>query len=532
VVAIDPTPPVLVPPPRAAAVECAATSFSPCAEGQPCPVVRALRLCGTIEALLPVGGDEAELVVALGSDRLLVHAGPDGTSARSLGPSAYGGIGLLPWRGGRWRVLQDGGVVRGVGTLETIGGVSPSARLLRAGADGDDAAWAFFLDGANVVHAAWRGEDWTVEPVRSDCWTPVAQYRVRGEPFAACADGSATNALPGIETSLPSTAVAPLVLDTAQATVVAWSEPITASPEDTTYWSQLGQYGGQLPALYVARAGAEATDRKATVMAPAVGSGCTAAGWQQADAYQRCAVRGEWPADFRLAATGDGTPWVVWTLQESRLEQGTLVGGNSLEVARLVVGDGTPTIERFARLALGAEAGLVRLVAGSGTRLHVALQDRYLVLDTALPAAPPPSPPRTTAVPGPAEQPCPREGQVRCGERCVDLQRDEANCGACDLVCDPGWSCAEGGCVGPECHANEDCPDPLRCDLSASFPCEPSAGCTCTTDAECGVDAVCVESLCELKECRRSSDCSGPGASCRRGAPGQRPRCMPRGNCS
>ena len=405
VVAIDPTPPVLVPPPGAAGAECAATAFAACAEGEPCPVVRALQLCGTIEALLPTGPDDAELVVSTGSERLLVHAGVDGTTARSLGPGAGGGVALLPWRGGRWRVVLDGGVVRGLGTLETIAGLSPSARVLRAGADGDDAAWAFFLDGANVTHVVRRGGDWVVEPVRADCWTPLTQYRLRGAPHAACDDGTGTRVLPGLDTTLPSTALAPLVLDTPTATLVAWLEPITASPEDTAFWSQLGQYVGALPALFVARAGAEATDRKATVMAPAIASGCTAAGWQQPDAYQRCTVRGEQPSDFRLAATGDGTPWVVWTVLEHRLEQGGLAGGHALEAARLVVGEGTPTVERFVRLPLGDGSAQVRHLAASGTRLHVVLQDRYLVLDTALPAAPPPARPVATAAEEPAATP-------------------------------------------------------------------------------------------------------------------------------
>ena len=533
VVAIDPTPPVLVPPPGAAGAECAATAFAACAEGEPCPVVRAVQLCGTIEALLPTGPDDAKLVVVSGNERLLVHAGADGISARSLGPGVAGGVGLLPWRGGRWRVVLDGGVVRGHGTLETIAGVSPSARLLRAGADGADAAWAFFLDGANVTHVVRRHEDWVVEPLRADCWTPLTQYRLGGAPFAACDDGSGTRVLPGLDTTLPSAALAPLVLDTARGPIVAWSEPLTASPEDAVFWSQLGPYGGGLPALFVARAGLEAADRKATVMAPAIASGCTAAGWQLPDAYQRCTVHGEQPSDFRLAATGDGTPWVVWTVLEHRYEQGALAGGQALEAARLVVGEGTPAVERFVRLPLDEGSARIRHLAASGTRLHVVLQDRYLVLDTALPAAPPPARPVATATEAasPGERPCPREEQRRCEGRCVDVTRDEANCGYCGLSCDPGWSCVVGECLGPACTTREDCPEGLRCDISASFPCEAADGCACTIDEECGLDAVCVDSHCRFKECRRSSDCTGPGASCRRGAPGQHPVCMPRGRC-
>jgi cysteine-rich repeat protein len=46
--------------------------------------------------------------------------------------------------------------------------------------------------------------------------------------------------------------------------------------------------------------------------------------------------------------------------------------------------------------------------------------------------------------------PC-QMGQTCCGQKsCVDLSKDEANCGACGKACPRGWSCAKGICRGPK----------------------------------------------------------------------------------
>jgi Stigma-specific protein, Stig1 len=42
------------------------------------------------------------------------------------------------------------------------------------------------------------------------------------------------------------------------------------------------------------------------------------------------------------------------------------------------------------------------------------------------------------------------EGQTRCGERCVNLQRNERHCGECFNRCEEGQECVEGVCSGGE----------------------------------------------------------------------------------
>lgn len=43
---------------------------------------------------------------------------------------------------------------------------------------------------------------------------------------------------------------------------------------------------------------------------------------------------------------------------------------------------------------------------------------------------------------------CPTS-RMLCGEACVDLQVDEANCGSCGAACAPGQSCTKGKCICP-----------------------------------------------------------------------------------
>ena len=42
-----------------------------------------------------------------------------------------------------------------------------------------------------------------------------------------------------------------------------------------------------------------------------------------------------------------------------------------------------------------------------------------------------------------------KKGKKKCGKRCVDLQTDSANCGACGNVCPGGQICSGGTCAYP-----------------------------------------------------------------------------------
>lgn len=44
-----------------------------------------------------------------------------------------------------------------------------------------------------------------------------------------------------------------------------------------------------------------------------------------------------------------------------------------------------------------------------------------------------------------------RRGLKRCGRKCVNVQTDTANCGACGKKCDSGETCAQGTCVNSAC---------------------------------------------------------------------------------
>ena len=85
---------------------------------------------------------------------------------------------------------------------------------------------------------------------------------------------------------------------------------------------------------------------------------------------------------------------------------------------------------------------------------------------------------------------CP-EGKKRCGDRCVNLNRNENHCGECFNRCAPGEECDHGVCGGG-CTANGgDCSDPSEC--CGGF-CDESGRCCsgeCTTDTDCCGDNIC-----------------------------------------
>jgi hypothetical protein len=64
---------------------------------------------------------------------------------------------------------------------------------------------------------------------------------------------------------------------------------------------------------------------------------------------------------------------------------------------------------------------------------------------------------------GQHEEPCPDLGETRCGDRCVNTQFDDANCGTCGNNCRTGGptdrsTCFQGGCVGV-CEGGFKCGD-------------------------------------------------------------------------
>ena len=73
-------------------------------------------------------------------------------------------------------------------------------------------------------------------------------------------------------------------------------------------------------------------------------------------------------------------------------------------------------------------------------------------------------------------------GQVICNGKCVNLQTDRANCGACGAQCDKCSGCSNGGCVS-KCQASQFC---VNDTLSRGGTCCPSA-----TSEGCGGSKCC-----------------------------------------
>src|SRR5215217_2864222 len=108
------------------------------------------------------------------------------------------------------------------------------------------------------------------------------------------------------------------------------------------------------------------------------------------------------------------------------------------------------------------------------------------------------------------------EGQTRCGDRCVNLQRNERHCGSCFHRCAEGEECVSGVCqgggcprgttpcgtqccqTGTTCVEGTCCPDAQVCGAGTSLTC-------CAEGQEC-VDGVC------------SQACLSNGGTCTSGA--------------
>jgi hypothetical protein len=83
---------------------------------------------------------------------------------------------------------------------------------------------------------------------------------------------------------------------------------------------------------------------------------------------------------------------------------------------------------------------------------------------------------------------CP-QGQSRCNDRCVNLERNENHCGECFNRCDEGQECVEGVCggepmcvpTGSTCNADSECCSGI---CNGTCACKGS-GSTCSADSEC-----------------------------------------------
>lgn len=115
-----------------------------------------------------------------------------------------------------------------------------------------------------------------------------------------------------------------------------------------------------------------------------------------------------------------------------------------------------------------------------------------------------------------AQNQCP-EGQTRCRQRCVNLQRSERHCGACGNRCRSNQTCCEGRCVNLQrserhcgrcrnrCAEGQACVDGVcggepTCPTGCS-PCPTATSC-CPTEAGC----VCAEPVSSGPVCIEQSD--------------------------
>lgn len=83
------------------------------------------------------------------------------------------------------------------------------------------------------------------------------------------------------------------------------------------------------------------------------------------------------------------------------------------------------------------------------------------------------------------------EGQTDCAGSCVTLETDPTHCGSCEVVCSPGYTCADSVCVCPAATTECDgaCLD-LQSDVAHCGAC----------DVQCGFNQICTAGSCECND--------------------------------
>ena len=117
---------------------------------------------------------------------------------------------------------------------------------------------------------------------------------------------------------------------------------------------------------------------------------------------------------------------------------------------------------------------------------------------------------------------CP-EGQRRCKDRCVNLQRNENHCGECFNRCAEGEECVSGECQGSclpfngTCIANDQCCSGV-CSNGNCFCLQ--NGATCTTNIQCCSNNCSTDGVCSVggggcpTNCSRHDRADGTGTVC------------------
>lgn len=124
-------------------------------------------------------------------------------------------------------------------------------------------------------------------------------------------------------------------------------------------------------------------------------------------------------------------------------------------------------------------------------------------------------------------QECHGSNPDKCNGQCVNLDKDNQNCGRCGKACDPDETCHHGRCVSSNNNSKATCTDgkkngketDIDCGGSTCPPCADEKTCKISTDCSSGVCAV---GFCQAPSCvdqvknggETGVDCGGPCKPC------------------